>query len=414
MRSYGAYEAHSEIGSASGSTVYSAQKIGETTDAYAIKVYSLERLVGDNEETYSELGELIEGLDHSFTSRTALQKQAGENSRLIAPILDSGQDERGTWYATRFYPRSLEKIIAGHIMLGRENLFHVLRSVVRAALELKHITGRSHANLKTSNVLIGGAGKITEGDVVLSDPLPGGVPESARYEQADLRAIGEILLQLVRRREITDSKLILPIELSAQWIHMFCKHASAWLGLCNRLLDPNLSAASFSLEQLDKELETLKPKARDPMKALALAATVILLGLSGALVLLSAGHKRRVSVMSQPPAATLHRTQAIVLPPIPVPPGRQSTNVGTSLAEAPVGEASVVFRCNLPAGETILLNERRALADYELHAPSQRASLRIGHHEVTAKYRDAPPIIRSFEVIGNQENTVDFNFDHGR
>src|SRR5437899_5612997 len=115
MGSFGSYEVNREIGSGYGSAVYTAHKTGERTDTYAVKVYSLEPLVGDNPENRSELNPLLQDLDHSFANRIELQTKAAATSPHIAPILDSGQDERGRWYVARLYPRSLQKIIAGHV-----------------------------------------------------------------------------------------------------------------------------------------------------------------------------------------------------------------------------------------------------------------------------------------------------------
>ncbi len=54
-------------------------------------------------------------------------------------------------------------------------------------------------------MLIGAAAKLREAEIALADLLPGGDAEAGRYEIADLRAIGEIIYQLVRRRELADS-----------------------------------------------------------------------------------------------------------------------------------------------------------------------------------------------------------------
>jgi hypothetical protein len=117
--------------------------------------------------------------------------------------------------------------------------------------------------------------KLVESEIVISDPLPGGESDAVSFEINDLRSIGRILLQLVQQRAIgnEDDFLILPILTSEQWTNLFGKDADTWLGLCNRLLDPNLSLEDMTLERLVTELEGLQPKKSfSPKLAFAVAA----------------------------------------------------------------------------------------------------------------------------------------------
>jgi hypothetical protein len=157
-------------------------------------------------------------------------------------------------------------------------------------------------------VLISGAAKMLEAEVMLSDPLPGGADEATRYERADLRAMGEILLQLVRRRELTEGSnwLILPIESSAEWTQTFGKDAAAWLALCNRLLDPNPSADSLTLNQLATELAALTPKPPVSKKTLALAAGGGVVAVAIALVVFWPSNQGRVVLTSEPTGAKIY------------------------------------------------------------------------------------------------------------
>src|SRR5574337_1193251 len=99
MASYGSFEINREIASAEGSTVYTAHKEGESVDQYAVKVFSLVPEIGDNQETRTDLSGLLEDLVRSFLDRVAVQKKVAEASRYFAPVLESGKDERGAWYA---------------------------------------------------------------------------------------------------------------------------------------------------------------------------------------------------------------------------------------------------------------------------------------------------------------------------
>src|SRR5712692_6549433 len=308
MGAYGSFETNRELSSAQGARVYRARQSGASAgDDFVVKVFSLESLIGPDQQTRSELDPLLADLSQAFTRRIELQRQAAAVSKRIAPILESGQDERGVWYATRFYPRSVHRIIAGRVALSREALFHIVNSIVRGALEIKQACARGHGNLKPANVLIGAAAKLRDAEIALTDLLPGSDAEAARYEIADLRAIGEIIYQLVRRRELADSAhwLILPIEASKEWSDLFGKAAERWRGLCNRLLDPNLSTETYTLERLAGELAMLEPKPPVSRRALALAGGIVVLLAVAVWVIVPRLNRADVRITSDPPGASL-------------------------------------------------------------------------------------------------------------
>src|SRR4051812_2908361 len=305
MASFGNFETEREVYSDAIHSVYGARKAGDNT-AYALKVFSIQR-IGFEEETRTEIESLLGDLERSRIKCIEIQRKAAESSSYIAPVLETGYDERGVWYATRFYPRSVNIIISGRVALTREPLLHILRSIAQGALDLKRACGRSHGDIQPSNIQISKSDQLAEAEVVLSDPLPGGEEEAARYELADLRAIGQILLQLVRQRAIGDEHgfLILPILASPEWNRLFGKDTERWLSLCNQLLDPKLSLDHLTLEKLLAQLEQLQPKRPVSTKLLVtVAAAVVLLG--GAAFLISqllAYQKLRVT--SDPPGAAI-------------------------------------------------------------------------------------------------------------
>jgi hypothetical protein len=306
MPAYGPYETSRELASGHGSVVYSAHKGGEPKDNYAIKVFSLESYIGD-EETRSDLNQLVEGVEQTFTRSVEIQKQASQSSRHVAPILDVGREPGSAWYATKLYQRTVSKILEGRVALGREWFFHIVSSVVRGALDIKRVCGRSHGKIQPSNVLIGAGQKATDAEVVLADPLPGDTAEAERYELADLNAIGQIIFQLVRRREIEDAAdhSILPLVASAEWTSIFGKDTDAWLSLCNRLLDPNLSLDVFDLQKLDAELAKLRPKPPVTGKMIAMAAAVVVLLAAAGFYFISTAGKGTLTISSNPPGAQI-------------------------------------------------------------------------------------------------------------
>src|SRR6516225_2438347 len=250
MALFGSFETEREVYSDPIYTVYSARRRGEKKADYALKVFSIQR-VGFDPETAADLAPLLVDIEGSRIQCIEVQARGAAASRFIAPVIEKGHDERGVWYATRFYPRSVNKLIIGKVSLTRDALLRLLRSMAQGALDLKRACGRSHGDILPSNVQISSGEKLGESEIVVSDPMPGGHEDAVTFEIHDLRRIGLILLQLVQQRAIGNEEdfLILPILSSPQWTNLFGKDTETWLGLCNRLLDPNLSLQQMTLER---------------------------------------------------------------------------------------------------------------------------------------------------------------------
>ena len=278
MASFGSFETEREVYADPIYTVYSATRTGDPKSEYAIKVFSLHRtpLETGSAET---LEPLLDDIDNSRSDAIRVQAKGASASKFVAPVLLTGQDERGVWYATKFYARSVNRIISGKVALSRDALHHIIRSIGNGALDLKRACGRSHGDIRPSNVQISKSERLLEAEVVLSDPLPGGEREADRYELSDLQAIGRIILQLITQRALEENEfLVLPILSSPDWVRVFGKEADTWLAICNRLLDPNLTLQEYSLEQLLADLVALEPKKHfSPKWAIAAVAVVLVL-----------------------------------------------------------------------------------------------------------------------------------------
>jgi hypothetical protein len=300
MASFGSFETEREIYSGSTYTVYSAKKTGDPKTEYAVKLFH----ISVDEASTEDLGSLVRDLERTCSDRIAVQQRAAAQSRFVAPVIETGQDERGVWYATDFYPRSVHRIISNKVALRRVDLEHVIRSIATGAHDLKRLCGRSHGDILPSVVQISKSAELTRASIVLSDPLPGSDADAARLERSDLRAIGRILLQLVLCREIEREEdfLILPILPTPEWSNLFGKDSARWLALCNRLLDPQLSLDQFNLEQLVAEL---KPSKKGPPKALITAAAVVFVGGVVAALFLFRSREQTVEVTTDPPGATI-------------------------------------------------------------------------------------------------------------
>jgi hypothetical protein len=305
MATFGSFETERETYSGPTYTVYSAKKLGDPKTEYAVKVFSVHH-IGLEPESAAQLDPLLSDIEGTCVARIAVQQKAAASSKFVASILETGSDERGVWYATKFYPRSVNKIISGRVALNQEALQHIISSMAQGALDIKRACGRSHGEILPSNVQISRSEKLAAAEVVLSDPMPGSEGEAVRFELADLRGIGRILLQLVARREINHEEdfLILPILASPEWTQLFGKETDPWLALCNKLLDPNLSLEQLTLEQLVAELEKLQPETGIPPKLMiAIAAGVVALGVVAFLIFRP--RTQTVEVTSDPTGATI-------------------------------------------------------------------------------------------------------------
>jgi len=305
MAVFGSFETDREIYSDPIYTVYGAKKSGEPTSEYAVKVFSIQHVQLD-EESSTQLEPLLSDIEKARVKGIEIQGKAAAASSFIAPVLESGYDNRGVWYATRFYPRSVNKIISGRVSLTLEAFQHIIGSIARGALDFKRACGRSHGDIRPSNVQISKSERLTKADVVLSDPLPGNEAEGARYELSDLRAIGQVMLQLVRQRAIEREEdfLILPILSGPEWTRIFGKSTERWLALCNLLLDPDLGQKQYSLEQLVAELESLRPKSGVSPK-LIIAGSAAVIVLIGIVVFVMRPRSQTIEVTSDPPGAAI-------------------------------------------------------------------------------------------------------------
>ena len=281
MESYGSYETSREIASGRGSAVFAAVRKGEPAGQFAVKVvYSSPA----SDDPFADAAAPGSVAAEAFLNSIAIQKKAAAASPGIAPILEDGIDPRGAWSVTTRYPRSVQKLIEGRVALNQAGVFHILQAIVAGLLGMKKSCGRSHGRLHAGNVLIGAGTTLGDAQVHLTDCAPDGI-EPGRCELADLRAIGLILYQLVRKREVSedDDWVIVPLEASKEWTDLFGASTGAWLEIGNALLDRNLSLDRYNLEKLSSALVALQPKPPVSRRTLMLAAAVLLLGVAGLL-----------------------------------------------------------------------------------------------------------------------------------
>ena len=273
----GPYTIVNEIGSSDGSTSYLARgPEGEV----ALNVFT---------ETDPEVAR----------KRIELQKTAAALSRHVARVLQHGSCEGGEWYSTPAHRRSVEKLLEGRVALSKIWILEILRAITGGALAFKKSSGRAHGNLQPYNILLSGSETIKEAEIVIKDPSL----DAAETEPRDLKAIGLTLYQLVRRREVDQESIILPLELSPEWKSVFGKEAGAWLALCNRLLDSNLSTESYNLEQLDRDLVALLPKPPVSKKQLVAVGVVLACAVLVAVIISWRSRYAKIEIATNLPGA---------------------------------------------------------------------------------------------------------------
>src|SRR6266581_3672458 len=108
MASFGSFETEREVSSGATYTVYSSKKAGDPKTEYAIKLFHL-LPAGLDAESAADITPLIRDIERSCADRIAVQQQAAASSKFVTPVIETGQDERGVWYATYFYPRSVNR-----------------------------------------------------------------------------------------------------------------------------------------------------------------------------------------------------------------------------------------------------------------------------------------------------------------
>jgi len=245
-----------------------ASRPGEPPAFCVVKSFIL-----DDEPTLSAIEEQSE----VFAAWDAQKRAASsKGAQHIAPILRLERaGEREIWQERGWYSASLQDLVRGDIPLKHEELLHVARSIVAGLRELRDgADGRSHGRLELANVVVGTGEPIDELDlaqapVFLTDPLPVDLKHTFQTEQADLKALGEIIGQLAERNTTFFFKSA-AIMASDKWLELG-KHSQRWEEICKRLLEGKSAPTEKSaLDELANELdEWARPGVRDKLRVLA-------------------------------------------------------------------------------------------------------------------------------------------------
>lgn len=293
------------------STVWRARKAGDQGDPrFAVKCYAPHRRQSSGGKPEDALDK--DPAQEFLAGIKQLQKAYNEGGRGLVPIHDLGFSDEGAWYVTDYYPRNtLKAWIARRGGVDSAALRQVVSGIVSGCLALKRSRGYPHGNLKAANIfLVGKPRPLRSTPLHLADAFPSAPLQLAKLgkddrreadallhqvmEAQDLRALGELLLQLVEGRLVNSAyDYNYPIASSPAWENLG-RDGERWRDLCNRLLDPQLSLDKLSLESLAKEY---KPGGMSPHMPKILAGVgavcVIAVGVYFGLQLVNRGRGER-------------------------------------------------------------------------------------------------------------------------
>jgi formylglycine-generating enzyme required for sulfatase activity len=268
MATFGRYETVREIHRTGYTTVYSARAAESTAEQFAIKVFQPPALLLEGEQSKTEF-------DLFLKSTELQQKVAAGGAQHWAPVHQHGSSPEGAFYVTDKYEHSLHKLLDVRLRLSSNILLAIVNSVVQGLIELKESHGRPHGNLKATNVLMGETEDITQAKIVLCDPLPDEHIDTQVHWDSDLRALAELIYQLVVHRQSPRVDGWQAPE-SKEW-RVLGRNAASWRDLCNRLLNAAAKPGTITIETVAEELAQLKiaKPLFSPLRIIAAALIVI-------------------------------------------------------------------------------------------------------------------------------------------
>ena len=345
MPTFGRYELGEEL-SRRGATLVATAIRSESAGPTVVKVLQLEHAVLPSDQITSRTAAFL-------AAATTQQQVASSGSSHWAPIHDIGSVPDGAYYVTTQYRLSAQKLIRGKVRLPSPTLFALADGTIKGLRELKRVCGRSHGNLKATNILLESAERSSPVQVRLTDPA---ADADSCSEVGDLQALGAVLYELVTH-QAAKGYASWPIPASAAWADLG-RNGEGWRELCNRLLNPGADAATLTLDGVAYELAALssRPGSVRWIRRGGLAASVAAVVVIGASVIHYA--------MTRPPSVASHVAAASqpTLPSPVVAAPNAAVNPQSSIA-VPVSQPSAI-EIALQQNQARLARER-TLADWK-------------------------------------------------
>lgn len=205
------------------------------------------------------------------------QQKSAKKDGAVLEVVAFGRCPEGAYLVTPWQEHSLEPLI--QTLAAKGDLLRALAECLFDALEQWGTqTGGSHRKLKPANVFLARSGPLAGMKAVLTDPwfLLGVKSEGVRVN--DLPAVGAILAQIVRRREVA----AWPIEDAPEW-KALGRPGKAWLAYVNFLLDPKPASGELTIAEARRRLR-LVPKDSNPVRTALLTGLAVMALAAGAVV----------------------------------------------------------------------------------------------------------------------------------
>lgn len=269
-RMFGQYEATSEIARTALGRVWRAKGPGSTQPAFAAKLLDCGVLsfVADDSAVAARIDTFLEAVD--VQSRAA----SLPDSRW-APVHAKGSGEDSAFYVSDLFPLNVARLVEGRAAARAQVLVTLVTGIAAALQQIKSSQGRWHGNLRPTNVFFDRDSDLDTAKIVLADPRATRELPEDKGERDDLRAIGQLIHQLVTHQPF-EALGGWPVAPGPAWSRLG-KVGEGWRELCSDLLHPDLDPKKFTLELLAERAASLTPPPRPVWRYVLAGAAAIAL-----------------------------------------------------------------------------------------------------------------------------------------
>jgi hypothetical protein len=269
MRTFGSFEAVRELARTGLGQVHAAQKVGETDAKYAVKVldFGTMSFFADDDTLTTRMALFLESAE--------VQRNAGAGWVQVHQAVSSSDI---AYVAMDQMALSVGRLVEGRSRVDGNVLVSVATGVCDALEAIRGASKRGHGNLKPSNAFFDRSDELGSARVLLSDPAPSSELGADKGEVSDLRALGELLYQLVEHKPF---KALggWPVASSPEW-NRLGRVGEGWRELVSELLDPELKPGQISLSDVRERALALRPPKKRvwPLAVAAAAVVAVLVG----------------------------------------------------------------------------------------------------------------------------------------